>query len=299
MERSIALATNTPIRKAVRIGYPLLREGLGRLSQAGVETYDLTDTFASVEESVYVDDCCHVGKVGNEILALTLASRLTGGHTRSRQPEALVFSPRKLHVTDPLAPVPIQVHGVRGDERWDVTSHPQTTLRSLDTKIVAVRPGGTLVVKRRGLARVEATHGPLKATLPIEVSWPAVLHQGQGTKGAGGAPHLTVKQVRKREEEFLILQIENARASALVALYLTPTRTPLQTLGADDGPARTPGGTWIPLKADEAGRLELTFPKRRIPAGADPLYLWCFAHDPSARFGWSISNGLVLAFPKD
>ena len=49
--------------------YPLLARRGDALRQAGVRFFDLTQTFADVAETIYVDTCCHVNQRGNELLA--------------------------------------------------------------------------------------------------------------------------------------------------------------------------------------------------------------------------------------
>ncbi len=57
----------------VPLGYPLLREEGSALVAAGVKFHDLTDVFADVTETIYVDDCCHVNERGNELMAREMA----------------------------------------------------------------------------------------------------------------------------------------------------------------------------------------------------------------------------------
>jgi hypothetical protein len=54
---------------AAALGYPFLQEAGPRLRRAGVSFTDLTRIFANHPEPLYVDDCCHVDKHGNELLA--------------------------------------------------------------------------------------------------------------------------------------------------------------------------------------------------------------------------------------
>ena len=49
--------------------YPMLAQRGKALQEAGVRFFDLTQTFADVAETVYVDTCCHVNRRGNELLA--------------------------------------------------------------------------------------------------------------------------------------------------------------------------------------------------------------------------------------
>jgi len=60
------------LHPAVVRGYPLLREALAELREAGVEALDACDTFKEVPQTIYVDSC-HVTQEGNRILAGNIA----------------------------------------------------------------------------------------------------------------------------------------------------------------------------------------------------------------------------------
>ena len=60
------------LHPAVVRGYPLLREALSELREAGVEALDACDTFKEVPQTIYVDSC-HVTQEGNRILADNIA----------------------------------------------------------------------------------------------------------------------------------------------------------------------------------------------------------------------------------
>ena len=49
--------------------YPMLAQHGAALREAGVRFFDLTQTFADVAETIYIDTCCHVNQRGNELLA--------------------------------------------------------------------------------------------------------------------------------------------------------------------------------------------------------------------------------------
>lgn len=49
--------------------YPMLAQRGDALREAGVPFFDLTQTFAKVAETVYIDTCCHVNQRGVELLA--------------------------------------------------------------------------------------------------------------------------------------------------------------------------------------------------------------------------------------
>ncbi len=52
----------------VRVGYPLLREYGEKLKESGVKFFDLSKVFKDNSETLYIDDCCHLNKSGNEIM---------------------------------------------------------------------------------------------------------------------------------------------------------------------------------------------------------------------------------------
>lgn len=57
-----------------RRGYPRLRELGAQLRAEGVAFHDLTRVFADVEETLYVDNCCHFAERGNALLARRIAA---------------------------------------------------------------------------------------------------------------------------------------------------------------------------------------------------------------------------------
>ncbi len=56
---------------AVR-GYPLLIEGGRELRELGVRFLDLTPLFADVDQTIYVDDCCHMNELGNRLMGRSI-----------------------------------------------------------------------------------------------------------------------------------------------------------------------------------------------------------------------------------
>ncbi len=72
-EREIAINPENPWGRTARRAYPLLVEAGGDLRRGGVPLYDMTRVFTDVEEDVYVDDCCHFGALGNDLLAQGIA----------------------------------------------------------------------------------------------------------------------------------------------------------------------------------------------------------------------------------
>jgi len=57
-------------------GYPLLQAVSRDLPSQGVNYFDLTGIFADHPETRYVDDCCHLNRRGNELLAAEMVRRM-------------------------------------------------------------------------------------------------------------------------------------------------------------------------------------------------------------------------------
>jgi hypothetical protein len=73
-ERRTAFREDQPYRPAVIAGYPRLRAAGERLTAQGVDFHDLTQIFATVDETVYIDQCCHLNERGNQIMGWVIAS---------------------------------------------------------------------------------------------------------------------------------------------------------------------------------------------------------------------------------
>ena len=71
-EAHVALRDDAPTRRPVESGYPALREAGAALASEGVAFHDLSGVFREVAEPVYVDDCCHLDALGNELLGAAI-----------------------------------------------------------------------------------------------------------------------------------------------------------------------------------------------------------------------------------
>jgi hypothetical protein len=70
-ERATALGYRDKDEIAAR--YALFREATVALRERGVQAHDLTMSFADVDDTIYIDSCCHVNARGNRILAEKIA----------------------------------------------------------------------------------------------------------------------------------------------------------------------------------------------------------------------------------
>lgn len=59
------------------LAYPMLIAKGQEIEAAGVRYFDLTQLFADVEETIYIDDCCHYNMLGQELLAREIARILS------------------------------------------------------------------------------------------------------------------------------------------------------------------------------------------------------------------------------
>ncbi len=82
-ERRIAIRTDHPYRPGVVDGYPRLLTAASELRADGIPVLDLTQVFATVEEAVYSDSCCHFNALGLRLLGEALG-RATAETLRDR-----------------------------------------------------------------------------------------------------------------------------------------------------------------------------------------------------------------------
>lgn len=75
-ERALAYRADSLFRPLVEEGYPLLQQAGRELAAEGVAFHDLTALFSDVDDTLYVDDCCHLNPRGNRLLARAVAEVL-------------------------------------------------------------------------------------------------------------------------------------------------------------------------------------------------------------------------------
>ena len=85
-------------------GYPLLRRFSRDLPQQGVNYFDLTGIFADRRETLYRDDCCHLNRRGNELLAAAMVQRMEPAlRRRAARPARETVSPLAAARRPPLS----------------------------------------------------------------------------------------------------------------------------------------------------------------------------------------------------
>ncbi len=72
----MSFAANSTWDRSVRAGYPRLRARADALRGSGVDFLDLTDAYAGIERTVYIDTCCHPTAEGYAILAERIGTQI-------------------------------------------------------------------------------------------------------------------------------------------------------------------------------------------------------------------------------
>ncbi len=73
-EQKSAYDENHPYRTGVIQGYPFLRDNGKKLRDNNICFHDLTEIFSDIEDTIYIDACCHYNEIGNRIIAEEIAS---------------------------------------------------------------------------------------------------------------------------------------------------------------------------------------------------------------------------------
>jgi hypothetical protein len=76
LELRVAYRENHRFREPVAESYPALREAGRRLVERGVAFHDLTRVFENERRPVYNDDCCHLNRLGNELVAQEIVAAI-------------------------------------------------------------------------------------------------------------------------------------------------------------------------------------------------------------------------------
>jgi len=92
-EKEIAFREDSPYRKPVVLGYPLLLEKMEELQRNGVYAFSAVNSLDSSPEIVYVDNCCHYSPVGERILSEYIGDQILGVLFQRRNPPPPVPNP--------------------------------------------------------------------------------------------------------------------------------------------------------------------------------------------------------------
>jgi len=75
-EERTAWRADQPYREPVQLGYPLLEQAGARLRSRGVHFTSLVRVFEGVDQTLYVDDCCHFNEIGMELVATAVTREI-------------------------------------------------------------------------------------------------------------------------------------------------------------------------------------------------------------------------------
>jgi len=75
-EEKIAHNSSSIYAEGVIKGYPKLIAGIDDLKRSRVKVINAVNVFDDAEDSVYVDNCCHYNKAGNEVFAKFVADQI-------------------------------------------------------------------------------------------------------------------------------------------------------------------------------------------------------------------------------
>jgi hypothetical protein len=86
-EQKIALDHQGPYSFLAKKGYPVLRQAIEALRKNNVNAYSAVEIFDKIKETVYIDNCCHFNRLGNQLLADFIAESILLKKTGPLRPE--------------------------------------------------------------------------------------------------------------------------------------------------------------------------------------------------------------------
>lgn len=88
-EKKVAFKEDSPYRKPVVLGYPLLLQRMQELKENNVYAFSGVNALDSSSEIVYVDNCCHYSPVGEKILSEYMGDRILEVLLQRRNPPTI------------------------------------------------------------------------------------------------------------------------------------------------------------------------------------------------------------------
>ena len=284
-EAKVAIEPGSVWQRGVAVGYPLLQRELAALLAGGVACVDLTAIFATHDEPLYVDTCCHLGPRGNAILAEHVAA----GVRRQLEPPpppavALAVAPSPLEL-GPLEPNVLRVFAIDASgNRRDVTGIAfGTHVRLEPAANFVVGVDGAVRPLQRGQGMVHVDYGGLQLALPATAHWPDLVVGANAQPDAGGiAPRLLVEPQGAQ----LLVRCEALPDAALRLLVVGSRPLPRGPTGAE-----LDGLQVLPLAASGA---IAPIPVGLPPVPGRPLFLRAYALAADARTVLAASPTVVL-----
>jgi hypothetical protein len=174
VEARVALI-DTPLTRSVRDFYPRLIESGRELRERGVAFTDLTRIFVEHPESLYVDNCCHLGNRGSQLLAATIAATIRADlDLADVQLDGLEVSPQELRFDSPFERVALTLTA-RGSDGRARRLDPRTAglmLEAIPRTALDVEPDGRVRAMRRGTSRLRVEFRGRRHEIEVTAQWP-------------------------------------------------------------------------------------------------------------------------------
>jgi hypothetical protein len=226
----VAITEHHPYAAGVAKGYPALVKRTEDLRLAGVAFFDLRMLFKDVTHQLYIDDCCHLNREGNIMLARAIAGAVCETvDLESAELRGIRVQDAKMILDDPMLGQPIRVIGTFDDDKERLVSaaHAGTRYRSSDPSVVTVSADGVLLAHRQGDARIHVQNGAFEAEVEVVSRWRSVLSFGAGSPGKGGVtPVLAAPGEPRVGNQDFTLEISNVVGGAKGFLLVADDQAP-------------------------------------------------------------------------
>lgn len=81
IEKKMALNRGSHFESKISYAYTLFTSEIVNLKKQGVPIFDLSKIFTQVQQTLYMDDCCHLNEKGNELLSKAILSAIKKNET--------------------------------------------------------------------------------------------------------------------------------------------------------------------------------------------------------------------------
>lgn len=281
VEAQVALI-DTPLTRSVRDFYPRLIETGRELRERGVAFTDLTRIFAEHPESLYVDNCCHLGNRGSQLLAAKMAATIRADlDLADVQLDGLEVSPRELRFESPFERTALTLTATGSDGRVRRLD-PKTeglVLQAIPRTALDVEPDGRVRATRRGTSRLRVEFRGRRHELDVTAQWPDVVvgdDEFAAESLGGRPPALVVDPATIRSAAGLLRLRGTDLPIGAMRLLVTGTNPPPPTLlGIEHSDfISLPFGAGSPTH-----EIEVPIP----PADGSPLFfrIYCVGDDAS------------------
>jgi hypothetical protein len=171
----------SPTRVASEEGYALLVEEGKKLREAGVDFHDLTRLFEHVNETLYVDLCCHFNALGNRLLIEHIAAVVQQHLGSGSRPTRIVPVAAEAVIEGSHAQLCVEAHYADGSVRQASDHRAGTTWTSADPAVVAVDADGVAYARSFGTTTVVARNGDASCSILVRAA--SVVEYGDSSCG--------------------------------------------------------------------------------------------------------------------